>query len=413
MKRNFFFLTALSCFFLFVSGCSDGCQQSTPPKYVFLFIGDGMGFAQITAAENYLSEKNNAAGSGSLSFTGFPVMGMVTTYSANTLVTCSAAAATALGTGCKTNNGMLGTAPDSSNLTSFTYPLHQAGYRIGIASSVGIDHATPGGFYANSVKRNDYYRIARQVSTTGFEFFAGSGFSYPTGKDGQQPDAYQQLAAAGYTIVQGRDAAEKITAPAGKTVLVQTPDKPVDALPYAIERSEDDLTLPLITQAAINALYNKDGFFAMIEGGKIDWAAHVNDGATVIHEVIDFSEAVRTALAFYNQHPDETLIIVTADHETGGLSVGSQGVYAFRPLAFDEQTKSLSIHPDKQEKEWVESLNEKALCGWTSTNHTGVVVPIFAIGAGSERFAGKMDNTDIPKRLCALMGIQLPAEKQP
>ncbi len=403
-QKSLLFIVAL--FSVFAFGCFS--EKEPAPKYVFLFIGDGMGLSHVTAAEDYLAAKAGIHGSRSLSFTQFPVIGLATTYSANTLVTCSSAAATALATGHKTNNGMLGVAPDSSQLTALTYPLHKAGYRIGIATSVSIDHATPGGFYACSVKRSDYYDIANQVSATGFEFFAGSGFIYPTGKNNDQPDVYEKLQSAGYEIFRGQAGAETIIThktDAPKTILVQSADKPLGAIPYAIDRNTDDLRLTQITKAAIARLENPKGFFAMIEGGKIDWAAHENDGATVIREILDFSEAVQEAIDFYYKYPNETLIIVTADHETGGMTIGRDGKYAFNPLAFDEQTQSLSYPVDEKEIAFVKELNKKASCGWTTESHTGGMVPIYAMGIGSNAFSGKMDNTDIPKRISELMGV--------
>jgi len=401
MKRKFFFLFIILG--VAASSCFAPGTETLRPKYVFLFIGDGMGLAHVTATENYMAAKQNFRNGTNLSFTQFPVFGFVTTYSANTLVTCSSAAATALGTGHKTNNGMLGVAPDGTPLQALTYPLHTAGYKIGVATSVSIDHATPAGFYASDTSRNNYYAIASQAAATGFDFFAGSGFLRPTT---QQPTVLEQLETAGYRIVRGQEGAAQVTANSGKTVLIQTDGKPAASLPYAFDRDADDLTLAQITQAAINVLENKKGFFAMIEGGKIDWAAHDNDGARVIYEVIDFSDAIQIAVDFYRKHPNETLIVVTADHETGGMAIGANGKYEFNPLAFDEQSRSTTGRLSNEERAMMRSINEKALCGWTSTSHTGITVPIYAIGVGSERFAGKMDNTDIPKRIASLMGVE-------
>jgi alkaline phosphatase len=406
MKHKIFFWVAIIGCMIFIPACT---TVPPSPKYVFLFIGDGMGLAHVTLTEDYLAAKSGIHGSGNVSFTQFPVTGLVTTWSANTLVTCSSAAATALATGHKTNNNMMGIAPDSvTHYSSLAYPLHRAGYKIGITTSVSLDHATPGAFYANALSRGSYYEIAGQAASTGFDFFAGSGFIYPQGKNNDQPDVYEQLTAAGYRLVRGPEGAAQLAAAgAGKTVLTQTEDKDRKSLPYAIDRKEDDLTLPQITQAAIHALYNPQGFFAMIEGGKIDWAAHENDGAAMIHETIDFSEAIKIAVDFYNQHPDETLILVTADHETGGLSLGrAGGQYAVYPLVFDEQQGSLPYKAGAEEVAALQEINSRASCAWTTKGHTGIMVPIYAIGAGSGRFSGKMDNTDIPKRIAELMGVE-------
>lgn len=409
MKQKIFLVVAIIGCAIF-SACTDAVQH---PKYVFLFIGDGMGLAHVTLTEDYIAAKEGILGSGSVSFTQFPITGLVTTYSANTLVTCSSAAATALSTGHKTNNNMMGIAPDSvTYFASVTYPLHRAGYKIGIATSVSIDHATPGGFYANALSRSNYYDISTQAVSTGFDFFAGSGFMYPNGRNNDQANIYEQLETAGYRIVRGSEGAAQLTGNTEKTVLIQAEGKDNRALPLALDRKEDDLTLPQITRAAINTLDNPKGFFAMIEGGQIDWAAHSNDGASVIHETIDFSEAIKIALEFYRQHPDETLILVTADHETGGLSLGRDGKYAVNPLAFDEQQPSPAYASSEDKLAAVQTINENAVCGWTTKGHTGIMVPIYAIGAGSERFSGKLDNTDIPKRIAELMGVAFSGIKE-
>ncbi|MDR1681397.1 MAG: alkaline phosphatase [Prevotellaceae bacterium] len=405
MKRHFVFpVFILFSFFLFFGGSA--APDAPGPKYVFLFIGDGMGLAHVSLTEAYLAAKDGVHGSGNVSFTSFPVVGLVTTHSANRLVTCSSAAATALATGHKTNNNMLGVAPDSvTRYTALTYPLHKAGYRIGIATSVSIDHATPGGFYAQSVSRNRYYDIGSQAAGTGFEFFAGGGFIYPAGRTGDQPDIYAQLADAGYRIVRGPEGAAELSSGAGKAVLVQHEGKDNHSLPYAIDRGDDDLTLSQITRAAIRVLDNPRGFFAMIEGGKIDWAGHGNDAATIIHEVVDFSDAIAIAVEFYRRHPDETLILVTADHETGGLALGRDGSYSLLPTAYDEQSRSIDAAGKDRDalREAVREIDKKAHVAWTTGGHTGIMVPLYAIGAGSERFAGKLDNTDIPNRILAIM----------
>ncbi|HPV88418.1 MAG TPA: alkaline phosphatase, partial [Bacteroidales bacterium] len=144
---------------------------------MFYFIGDGMGLAQVALAEAYLAGSDGEIGSRTLNFTAFPVLGTVTTYSASNMVTCSSAAGTALATGTKTKNGMLGMAPDSVNLKAITYKIKEAGFKVGVSSTVTLDHATPGAFYANAASRSDYYNIAVQLPDTGFDFFGGGGGS--------------------------------------------------------------------------------------------------------------------------------------------------------------------------------------------------------------------------------------------
>ena len=377
------------------------------PKYVFLFIGDGMGLAQVAAAEAYLSAKDNVIGNKYISFSYFPVIGLSTTFSANSFVTCSSAAATALACGFKTNNGMLNISPSGDTLRPITYKLRDAGYKIGIATTVSIDHATPAGFYAASTKRNDYYSIAQQLPLSRFNFFAGGGFLEPKGKKGGQTDVREALTKAGYTIVRNPQDA---TAGKDKLVLFQAEDRGT-AVPDAIRRQPDDLTLPQITEAAIRLLDNETGFFVMIEGGKIDWSCHANDGAAAVYETLDFANAVQVAVEFYKKHPQETLIIVTADHETGGMGLNLDQKDGL--LLIDQKNDSKQVDAntymdtrEKEEKETLARQNKQIGFGWTTDDHTGVAVPVYAIGAGSEMFGGKMDNTDIPKRICKAMGVE-------
>ena len=400
---TFRFHTLLLLIALLGAGCT--CNQEQKAKYVFYFIGDGMGLAHISLTEAYLAAQKGEIGNEPLNFTLFPVVGISTTYSVSNIITESSAAGTALSTGEKTTNSMLGMRPDSTCLTSIAHLIHKAGYAVGIVSSVTIDHATPAAFYANSISRSDYYNIALQLPQTDFAFFGGGGLSLPTGKNGDQPSAYESIVNAGYTIARG--AGSYPLKKEGATKMFYTQSEGIEGdLPYAIDREEDALTLPMVTEAAIDFLYNPKGkgFFIMSEGGKIDWAAHSNDAKTTIREVLDFADAIEMAIAFYKKHPNETLIVVTADHETGGLSLGyGRGYEMFFDALIDQQG---SIDADKSITEAVRKNNQEAQIGWTSSAHTGIAVPVFAIGAGSKHFGGRMDNTDIPKRICAAMGME-------
>ena len=191
---------------------------------------------------------------------------------------------------------------------------------MGIATSVGIDHATPGAFYAHQPDRNMYYEISLDLAKTGFDFYAGSGFNC---RDTQK--IFAAIEQAGYTIARGTDEYKEKCDDAQKMLLIQEEGYLPFSLPYAIDRKEGDLTLAQITESAIDFLTedNRKGFFLMVEGGKIDWACHDNDPATVVNEVIDFDNAIKVAYEFYQKHPKETLIVVTADHETGGLGLGN------------------------------------------------------------------------------------------
>lgn len=406
--RNYFsrLLLVLAVAVLAVS-CSGGKKA----KYVFYFIGDGMGFSHISLTEGYKATKEGKIGNEPLCFTQFPVMGMATSYSANRYITCSSAAGTALATGTKTNNGMLGTAPDSSNLTAISYKIHNAGFPVGITTSVTIDHATPGSFYANSTARSDYYSISTQLPESGFEFFGGGGFYGAQDKRHQERSLYDIAAESGYEFAFGlEDYKAKKASGAEKLILFQEDEaKRNNDLPYVYERAEGDLELPQVVEAAVDFLNNEKGFFLMVEGGKIDWAAHSNDLAGTVFEMLDFDQAISVAYEFYKQHPHETLIVVTADHETGGVTLGRKKGYVYdlsvidKSAAGNAEGSDVSNYMHDISKD---SLSVVAQIGWTTTSHTGGAVPVFAVGAGSEMFAGRQDNTDIPKKICKAMGVE-------
>lgn len=409
MKKIFKSLLLLAVTVLFLASC--GAQGEKKAKYVFYFIGDGMGFSHISLAEGYLATKEGKIGNNPLCFTQFPVMGMATSYSANKYITCSSAAGTALATGTKTNNGMLGTTPDSTNLTAISYKIHNAGFPVGITTSVTIDHATPGSFYANSTARSDYYSISEQLATSGFEFFGGGGFYGAKDKRHQEKSLYDIAQENGYQFAYGvEDYKVKKSSGAEKVILFQEDEaKRNNDLPYVAERVEGDLELHQVVEAAIDFLNNEKGFFLMVEGGKIDWAAHSNDLQGTILETLDFDQAIQVAYKFYQQHPDETLIVVTADHETGGVTLGRGKGYVYDLSVVDKvagtavEGSDVSNYMSGVSKD---SLSIVAQIGWTTTSHTGGAVPVFAIGAGSEMFAGRQDNTDLPKKICKAMGVE-------
>ncbi len=361
-----------------------------------------MGLAQVSAAEAYLSSQKGEISNTPLSFTQFPVTGFATTYSANSYITCSAAAGTALSTGYKTKNGMLGMDPDTNKLMSITYKLKEAGIPIGIVTSVSLDHATPGAFYATTPDRKNYYDIAVQIPQTEFEFFGGGGFIYPTGKEKDQKSIYAILEEGGYAVAKGFQG--YLDKKGSKKIVMVQDDEDKANLMYAIDRSPKDLSLKLIVAAAIDHLYGPKGFFIMAEGGKIDWAGHGNDAKTNILETLDFADAIDVAVGFAKKYPNETLIIVTADHETGGMSLGREKGYVLNLNELAPQIKS--AEEDKDNLSYITELNEKANVGWTTSSHTGIAVPVFATGAGSRLFMGRMDNTDIPKRIVRLMGLE-------
>ena len=307
-------------------------QAQQQAKYIFYFIGDGMGVNQVQGTEMYLSELKGEIGITPLQFTQFPYTTIATTYSATNGVTDSAAAGTALATGSKTMNGALGVTKDEESVSSVATWAKENGYRVGISSSVSIDHATPAAFYAHQAKRSSYYQVGLDLIEANFDFYAASDFLDPNNdkaKDGKTYESlYDLTQKAGFTLARGYKEYQKKAKKAEKMILFQSEAASAidnSAIPSAIDRQKGDLTLSEITRAGINFL-SKDmskGFFLMVEGGKIDWSCHGNDAATTFAEVQDFDNAIKVAYEFYEQHPDETLIVITADHETGGIVLGT------------------------------------------------------------------------------------------
>lgn len=465
--------TALLFAFFALMLCKAFAQEA---KYVFYFIGDGMGVNQVLGTELYRGELEGKIGIVPLSFTQFPYSTVATTFSATNKVTDSAAAGTALATGNKTKNGAIGVLKDlKTPVNSVAAWAKESGMSVGIATSVSVDHATPAAFYAHEAGRGSYYEIGKDLYTAGFDFYAGSDFLDPTDNGKAEAENLYSLAQkSGYVIARGYKDYLKKSKKADKMILFQTEkasETDRTAIPYAIDRKKGDLTLQEITRSAINFLTKKNdkGFFLMVEGGKIDWACHSNDAATVFHEVMDFDNAIRVAYEFYSQHPDETLIVITADHETGGFVLGT-GAYDLNLQALKSQkvsesgftrivnqlraktdnqvsweqiqqalkdnfgfwdTVSLSEKQENRLKEVYEKslkdqqmkmekseyaqdepiaaeakriLDEIAMTGWTSGGHSGGYVPVFAIGAGADLFQGRIDNTEIPKKIAEAAG---------
>lgn len=317
-------------------------------KYVFYFIGDGMGVNQVNGTETYLAALEGRIGTTPLCFASFPHTGLVTTYSATNGVTDSAASGTALACGHKTKNGTLGMLKDqTTEISSIATWAQAAGAAVGIATSVSVDHATPASFYAHVPYRKMYYEIGRQLLQSGFDFFAGSDFKKPFGNKAEEGSLYEQSERAGYVIARGYE--DFLSKRQNSKMLLLQPLKDSQteqaSLPYAINRQEGNLSLKQITDAGISFLSGKKGkgFFLMVEGGKIDWACHANDGGTAFREVADMDEAVKSAYDFYRKHPKETLIVITADHETGGLSLG-RGPYELNLAAFRHQKMSTDVY---------------------------------------------------------------------
>lgn len=317
------------------------------PKYVFLFIGDGMSTPQRMVAEEF----SRAIGEGTLAMNALPFQATTRTCSADSLVTDSAAAATAIACGEKTNNHYSGVDPEGKPVYSCAVAAQEAGKKVGIVSTVTITHATPAGFYAHRKSRGDLYGIALDLANSGFDYFAGGGldnrFDDKTHSE-YCGNAYDYAAQKGYRIVKTRDEFLALQPSDGK-ILTRFRD---GALDNAIDITEvKDPSLDELVAKAIEMLDNEKGFFLMAEGGRVDWAGHANDAATNLREVLALDKAVKVALAFQEKHPEETLVVVTGDHETGGLSMGFAGTgYAIFPERLSEQTMSVGTFESRVKK---------------------------------------------------------------
>ena len=297
-------------------------------KYVFYMIGDGMGVNQVIGTELY----NAATGYGParINFAHFPVRNFITTVSGSSLVTDSAAGGTALATGVKTYNNAVGVDMDGNPVSNIAEWAKENGYGVGVATTVGINHATPACFISHTAQRGSYEEIAFQYLHAKVDFAAGAGFIVErnTGHD----NAFFQTEArgAGIKVFHGPDFSD-VTSADGRVLCLSGKDEA--ELPYAIDRKADDTSLSDFVDAGIrylDAKFGDKGFFFMIEGGKIDYGGHADDAAACFQELTDFANAMDLVIAFCEKHPDETLIVVTADHETGGLELGS-GQYEMHP----------------------------------------------------------------------------------
>lgn len=307
--------------------------SSKVPKYVFLFIGDGMSYPQIQAASDYLGameQKKNSkilTGGKELSFMGFEASGSATTYDSTSFCPDSASTATSISTGNKTYSSVINM--DESMTVEYetiTEKLkEQLGYKVGVISTVNLNHATPAAFYAHQASRNNYYEIGVEMVESGFDFFAGGGLKQTTGKNKDQKDIYELAEKAGYKVIKTQAEAEKLKANEGKAIIIGEKLADSDSLSYDNDRVSSEWSLADYVDKGIEVLDNEKGFFMMVEGGKIDWACHANDAGSTIADTLAMDEAVKEAIEFYNEHPDETLIIVTGDHETGGLTIGYAG----------------------------------------------------------------------------------------
>jgi alkaline phosphatase len=326
------------------------------PKNVILLIGDGMGVSHVHAGLT--------ANKGKLFLENFKHIGFANTSSANKYVTDSAAGGTALSIGKKTTNGTIGMDENKNPAKSILEEAEDKGLATGLVSTSAITHATPASFIAHQEKRNMYEEIAADFLKTDIDVFIGGGYKHFTErKDGR--NLVEELKQKGYRVEQDINSIKKVKE--GKLAGLTAPG-------HNGRMEERGDMLPVATNTAINILSNnKKGFFLMVEGSQIDWGAHAGSTIYIVEDMFDFDRTIGVVLEFASKNK-ETLVIVTSDHETGGMAI-VDGNYETGMVKGEFPTGS----------------------------HTGVMVPVFAYGPGAEKFTGFMDNTDIPKRIRKLL----------
>lgn len=377
--------------------------ENTVPKYIFLFIGDGMSYPQIQLTNYYQNaasgndsvtvdgeEKTVLKSGNSLAMMSLEVTGSAQTYDSTSFAPDSASTATSIATGHKTWSGSINVSEDfSKEYETIAEKLKaQKNYKIGILSSVNLNHATPAAFYAHQASRNSYYEIGLELIDSGFDYFAGGGLKKTTGSDGDKTDLYELAAEAGYKVVKTQAEAEALTAEDGKAIVIDEHLADSDAMAYEVDRSADEWALADYVEKGIEVLENDNGFFMMVEGGKIDWACHANDAVSTISDTIALDNAVEKAVEFYEKHPDETLILVTGDHETGGLTIGYAGTdYDTFLTNFDNQKISYA----KFDSDYVAAYKENQTDFDTVMKD---VTELFGLTAPTDESAEKTEQKD-------------------
>ena len=467
------------------------------PKYVFVFIGDGMSYPQIQSAAFYtgkdaagivdvVKKSENPSDSPemkALSFYQFPVAGSASTYDATSFAPDSASTATSIFTGYKTHSSSINVdiTKKIKYRTIAEQLRDQKKYKIGVISTVNLNHATPAATYAHQASRKSNYPIGQELVASNFEYFAGGALMDPQDKNKDKTSIYDLAKNAGYKVCFDQKSAAALKN-GDKALVIAETLADSDSMSYDNDRKEGEWALRDYVRKGIEVLDNKTGFFMMVEGGKVDWACHANDARSSIADTLALSEAVEEAISFYNKHPKETLILVTADHETGGLTIGYAGTdynLFFRTLdsqkisyaKFDSDyvsaykkngtsfeavmkdveklfglkmpgadgsnkngglvltdyelsriktayEKTIKNDNNRSQMEYdiygtyepltitiTHILNAKSGLGWTSNSHTGLPVPVFALGAGQEEFKGFYDNTEIYKKLAELTKV--------
>ncbi|WP_405567219.1 alkaline phosphatase [Polaribacter sp. Asnod6-C07] len=340
--------------------CEEKPVQNTPenPINIILMIGDGMGLTQISTAFYFGEETPN--------FEQFKDIGFIKTPSTSHTITDSAAGATAFSTGQKTYKRAIGMSKDSLPIPTIIETLHKKGYQSGLVSLTPITHATPGAFYAHVKDRDLHEDIALDLVKSNIDFFAAGGLKYLKHRTDQK-DLYTALIAKNYKLDSIELSKYDINKKNGYLLAHE-------GLPSKLEGRK--AFFQEATQLGLNYLTEKEKpFFLMLEGSYIDWGGHAMDAELLKQEVLDFDKTLGVVLKYINKHPN-TLLVVTADHETGGVSIGKSYV-------IDEATGERSEEVDN------------VTINFNNDQHSGTLIPVFAKGKGAAHFRGIYENNEI------------------
>jgi alkaline phosphatase len=343
---------------------SGGSTEAQTPQNIILLIGDGMGFSQVTAAEYEFGE---------LVMTSLPYHGMTSTYSSDAKVTDSASSATAFATGHKTNNGMLGQLPDGTPVRSIAQYANELGKATALLATSQITHATPAAFAVHHNDRGEQFTIAEKFVDSGIDMIMGAGWDWflPESEGGKREDEQNlitEMKEMGYVYIDRDEDLNRMQGEEKVLVFLEG-----GSMPPAPERGNRFVNL---TKAALAELSQQNnGFFLLIEGSQIDWAGHQNDEEWLLAEMADFDAVIAEVLDFAEKDGN-TLVVVTADHETGGLTL---------PSADEGELRHM----------------------FSTGGHTAQHVPVFSYGPQAERFEGRYDNTDTAKKIFSIWGSEM------
>lgn len=339
-----------------------------PIKNVIFMIGDGTGIAQL-----YSGQLHEVGSDGYLHAQRLPITGIVKTYSEDNLITDSASGTTAYSCGIKTDNGVIAQDSEGNECVTLMELAQQAGMKTGLVATSGVTHATPASFATHIDSRNKYSEIAEQMVESEVDVILGGGLEYfiPSDSAGSnredQLNLLSSLRDQGYSVVLDRQA------------MIEEDSDQIFGLfsPSGMPSENRVPSLAEMTNKAVESLSsNENGFFLMVEGSQIDWGGHANETPYVVREVKDFDDAIGVVLTFAQENPG-TLVIITADHETGGMTING-----------------------------VNRENTIVDIAWTSTGHTGTPIPLMAYGPHAVEFSGWWDNTDIGKKVADLLGFE-------